>query len=86
MKITSEELTKIREIRNEGSNLIVQLGQLKIEEINLKKKSENLQNKYQELSDEETLFFGKLNYKYGQVTIDIETGEITPTETDIQKN
>lgn len=81
MKITNEELNKIKEIRNESSNLIIQLGQLKIEKINLKKKQEILEDRYLKLIEEENLFYGKLNYRYGQVTIDVETGQISPIET-----
>jgi len=81
MKITNEELKKIKEIRNESSNLIIQLGQLKIEKINLKKKQEILEDRYLKLIEEENLFYGKLNYRYGQVTIDVETGQISPIET-----
>jgi len=48
-----------------------------MDEIILKKRSDDLSKKYEIFSEEEKSFFDKLTYKYGKVIIDIESGEIT---------
>jgi len=77
MTITQEEFEKIQEIRQQGVNFINEFGKLKMDELIIKKRSEDLIKKYDIFSEEEKKFFDLLAYKYGKVNIDIETGEIT---------
>ena len=77
MRVSEEEFQKIQEIRQRGTNLISEFGRLKMDEIILKKRSDDLSKKYEIFSEEEKSFFDKLTYKYGKVIIDIESGEIT---------
>ncbi len=77
MRVTEEEFQKIQEIRQRGTNLMSEFGRLKMDEIILKKRSDDLSKKYEIFSEEEKSFFDKLTYKYGKVIIDIENGEIT---------
>jgi len=77
MKVTQEEFEKIKEIRQLGTNLINEFGKLKMDEIAINKRSQDLIKKYDIFSEEEKKFFDLLAYKYGKVNIDIETGEIT---------
>lgn len=77
MRVTEEEFQKIQEIRQRGTNLMSEFGRLKMDEIILKKRSDDLSKKYEIFSEEEKSFFDELTYKYGKVIIDIESGEIT---------
>lgn len=77
MKVTNEEFQKIQEIRKQGINLMNEFGRLKMDEIILKRRSDDLTKKYDIFTEEEKNFFDLLTYKYGKVIIDLETGEIT---------
>jgi hypothetical protein len=77
MKVTNEEFQKIQEIRQQGTNLMNEFGRLKMDEIILKRRSDDLTKKYDIFTEEEKNFFDLLTYKYGKVIIDLETGEIT---------
>lgn len=78
-KLLQEELQEINQIRSEYTNLYANIGliQVKIKEL----EGENL-SYYQgleTLKQTETEVFEKLKQKYGNGTIDLETGEFKST-------
>jgi hypothetical protein len=68
-KLTNEELQTIRDIKQEYNNLALSLGELVIQKSRLLE-SQKL------LSEKEDILAKQLTEKYGQGTINIDTGEI----------
>lgn len=67
-KLTAEELQSVINIREEYSNIVIALGEIEIE------KAELLDNQ-RKLKLKELTIAQELTAKYGEGTIDIETGE-----------
>lgn len=90
IKLTEEELKKIEELRIKYMNLTAQFGQLKIEQITLKKQLQRLDeletqfsNEYSSIQTEEETFSKTIFEKYGNGEIDAETGLFTPIATTV---
>ena len=79
-KFTEEELTTLKSIQAKSQNATFQFGQLYLSKIRLEEQETILKNQIKELGQEEAQFAQQLTNKYGKVSIDIETGEFTPTE------
>jgi len=79
-KFTEEELTTLKSIQAKSQNATFQFGQLYLSKIRLEEQETILKNQIKELGQEETQFAQQLTNKYGKGSIDIETGEFTPTE------
>jgi hypothetical protein len=67
-KLTAEELQSVISIREQYTNIVVALGEIEIE------KAELLENQ-RALKQKELAIAKELTVKYGEGTIDIETGE-----------
>lgn len=76
-KLSEEELQQIKEIKQEYTSLALSLGELELQKSNLDKEKTRLLNYQQQLLDKENEIASKLTEKYGNGTINIETGEIT---------
>lgn len=74
-KITEEELKKITELRQENSQIIYTLGEVQYQKVNLEATEELIKIKIEEFKQKEADFLNGLKEKYGNVTINIETGE-----------
>ena len=79
-KFTEEELTTLKSIQAKSQNATFQFGQLYLNKIRLEEQETILKNQIKELGQEEAQFAQQLTNKYGKGSIDIETGEFTPTE------
>lgn len=84
-KLTDEELTSVKGLRDEIVNVISSVGQLKlthdlIEEdlTNTKLKLSEQTTKYKELLVKEKELIDTLLQKYGMGSLDVETGVFTP--------
>ena len=84
--ITTEELEKLKELRNKYDGVSYTLGQLRIEQhlldtqVNRLKEAEaQLIKDYNTLNTEEKTLADEITKKYGQGQINIETGEFTPS-------
>jgi predicted nuclease with TOPRIM domain len=84
--ITTEELEKLKELRNKYDGLSYTLGQIRIEQhlldtqVNRLKEAETqLIKDYATLQAEEKALADEITKKYGQGQINIETGEFTPS-------
>lgn len=75
-KLTTEELESVKLIKNEYTNLAFALGELEIQSANLAKEKQRLLNSQSELTEKEIKLSKTLTEKYGNGTIDLETGEI----------
>ena len=79
-KFTEEELTSLKTIQSKIQEATLKCGQLYLSKIRLEEQEKFLKNQLKELEQEETAIAQQLTEKYGKGTIDIESGEFTPTE------
>tara|TARA_R110000796_G_scaffold56068_3_gene130264 strand:- start:526 stop:894 length:369 start_codon:yes stop_codon:yes gene_type:complete len=79
-KFSPKEITTIQELQNQHNQLIMNFGQLKLSEIKLKQSENLLLTQLSGLEKEESTLAGTLNKKYGRGSINVETGEFTPTD------
>jgi hypothetical protein len=76
-KLTTEELEAVKSIKNEYTNLALSLGELELQAANIAKEKQRLLTTQSELMEKEIELSKTLTEKYGNGTIDIETGEIS---------
>lgn len=69
-KLTAEEINEVKQIKSDYSDLAMALGELEIEKARLLEVRKVLQ-------DREAVLAKQLQDKYGQGSINLETGEIT---------
>lgn len=69
-KLTAEELQSIKTIRQDYSNLALAVGELELQKFNL------LENYQKEIAAREKQLAAQLQEKYGEGSIDLETGEV----------
>ena len=75
--LTPEEIQSIQELNNRQNSLINSLGQLEYQITLLENQKQNLKSRI-EVIENENLQLGKtLNEKYGDININLETGEFT---------
>ena len=86
-KFTDEELKSLSDLQQGYQQKQSQFGQLKVQRILLTQQLENLdetelqlETQYSELQKSEQALVKTLNEKYGQGTLDPETGVFTSTE------
>ena len=69
-KLTAEELQSIKTIRQDYSNLALAVGELELQKFNL------LENYQKEIATREKQLAAQLQEKYGEGSINLDTGEI----------
>jgi len=79
-KFTEEELTTLKSIQSKSQEATLKCGQLYLSKLRLEEQEKFLQNQIKELEQEEATIAKQLSDKYGKGSIDIQTGEFTPTE------
>jgi len=80
VKFTEEELKQVQNIQASYVNVQNQFGQLKLAQIRLDEQEIDLENSLQKIKKEEQQFLDSITEKYGQGTLNPETGLFTPTE------
>lgn len=85
IKFTKEEMDRIQDLRNQGSRLMLELGQAEAELFlarrrvdQIKDAKEQLTNRYITLQNAEQELVKDLNSKYGSGSVDVESGEFIP--------
>lgn len=76
-KLTDQELQKIKSIQSQYTSLVYSLGQTELELININKIKSKIQTDLEQIEKMESTFTKELKNKYGDVSINTETGEIT---------
>lgn len=76
-KLKEQELKQLQNFQQESEILISQLGQISFQKLQLEKQENFLKQKFDQLTEEEVLISKNLKEKYGNVNIDIKTGELT---------
>ena len=79
-KFTEDELKSLKSLQNQSQVATLQFGQLYLSKLRLEEQESQLKNQLKQLEQEEAKAAQTLTEKYGKGTIDIESGEFTPTE------
>jgi hypothetical protein len=87
IKVSEEEVTKIKNLRNSYQELIVQVGQAELQASdvqealnNILEAKDKLLEKYNEIKQTERTHLDQLNEKYGLGSLNVDTGLFTPAE------
>ena len=80
VKFTEEELKQVQDIQRSYQSVQNQFGQLKLAQIRLDEQEIELENSLKSIQSEETKFLEGITNKYGQGSLNPETGVFTPTE------
>ena len=80
VKFTKEELTQVQNIQASYQNVQNQFGQLKLTQIRLDNDEVILEDALKQIQDEEKKFLDGITEKYGQGSLNPETGVFKPTE------
>jgi hypothetical protein len=76
-KLQEEELQELQDFQNQSGDLIDQLGQLAFKKLRFENEENYLKAQYQNLIIKEKEMSDKFKEKYGNIQIDIKTGDIT---------
>ena len=89
VKFNEEELKQVQNIQRSYVNIQAQFGQLTMAQIRLEeqenslaKEHENLVESLKNIQSEEKTFLDGITKKYGQGSLNPETGVFTPTESE----
>ena len=80
VKFTEDELKQVQDIQKSYANVQNQFGQLKLTQIRLDNDEVILEDALKQIQDEEKKFLDGITEKYGQGSLNPETGVFTPTE------
>ena len=80
VKFTEEELTQVQNIQRSYTTIQNQFGQLKLAQIRLDEQEVDLEEALKSIQSEEKTFLDGITEKYGQGTLNPETGVFTPAE------
>ena len=78
VKFTEEELKQVQNIQTSYQNVQSQFGQLKLTQIRLDAQEVDLEEALKSIQSEEKKFLDGITDKYGQGTLNPETGVFTP--------
>lgn len=76
--LTTEELDKFKEFQARTNDLTIVLGQIEMQKLSLDATRENVKEELTKLTQEQNDFATEIQSKYGEGTLDINTGEFTP--------
>ena len=86
-KITEDEVGAIRTIRNRSAEITLKIGQLRLEQVRVQTRlaqvtqaEVELLEEYGRLVQQEQDTFKSLSDKYGQGSLDLDTGTFTPLQ------
>ena len=80
VKFTEDELKQVQTIQRSYSSVQNQFGQLKLAQIRLDEQEVDLEEALKNIQSEEKKFLDGITEKYGQGSLNPETGVFTPTE------
>ena len=80
VKFTEEELTEVQKIQKSYLSVQNQFGQLKMAQIRLDEQEVDLEESLKSIQDEEKKFLDGITEKYGEGTLNPETGVFTPNK------
>tara|TARA_Y100000114_G_scaffold147968_1_gene160380 strand:+ start:320 stop:595 length:276 start_codon:yes stop_codon:yes gene_type:complete len=80
VKFTEEEMSQVQGIQQNYANIQNQFGQLKMAQIRLDEQEIDLENSLKSIQEEEKKFLEGITEKYGEGSLNSETGVFTPVE------
>ena len=75
-KLEEQELKDLIKFQEKSEILIGRLGQLQFRKLQIEKEEDYLKQQYEQIVSSEIEISSKLKTKYGDINIDIKTGEI----------
>ena len=78
VKFTEEELKQVQDIQRSYQSVQNQFGQLKMAQIRLDEQEIELENSLKSIQEKEKTFLDGITDKYGQGSLNPETGVLTP--------
>ena len=78
IKLKEEEVKKLQELQQKNNSLVVELGNIELNNIALEERRENAEKFLSELRDSERELAKELEDTYGVGTIDLAKGEFIP--------
>ena len=78
-QLTSEELETLKEFQQKNAIVSNELGNLEVTKLQMEVRRQEILDYYNELKEDEVKFGKKFTTKYGAGSINIETGEFTPS-------
>lgn len=78
-KLSQEELEQIDVVRKNKETILTELGQIKLAELNLEKRLEKAEEFLTQLDEQEAELAKYLEDKYGNGTVDVNSGEFIPS-------
>jgi hypothetical protein len=79
-KFTKEELEQIKELQVKITNITTQMGQLYLTKLKLKDQEKLLMSQLSSIEKEEKTLAEKLTEKYGKGSLNVDSGDFTPTK------
>ena len=79
-KFNEEEMKMVKDFQNSYYNIQVGFGQLKLSKIRMNEQEEALTKDLKKVKDDETKFLDEITEKYGQGSLNPETGVFTPNK------
>ena len=86
VKFTEEELKQVQDIQRSYQSVQNQFGQLKLAQIRLDNDEVTLEEGLKSIQDEEVKFLDGITKKYGQGSLNPDTGVFTPSESSENKS
>jgi hypothetical protein len=82
VKFTEEEMSQIQGIQQSYANIQNQFGQLKMAQIRLDEQEVELEESLKSIQTEEKKFLDGITEKYGEGSLNSETGVFTPNKSE----
>jgi hypothetical protein len=79
-KLTQEEVTKLKDLQSQFQELVIILGNLEVQTMDINLRKEELKNSLTSLKQQETVLAKELETKYGNGSISLDTGEFLPMQ------
>jgi hypothetical protein len=76
-KLQETELQELKDFQTQSETLIAQLGQLGFKKLQIESEEQFLKQQYTQIITSEVELSKKLKETYGDISIDLKTGEIT---------
>ena len=80
IKLTKDEIKEIGDIRSSISNVTLAIGETEVAFANLEIRKNELLNNLKKLSEKQNDFANKLEDKYGNGSVNLDTGEFVPVK------